>query len=397
MKRWRMLLAGAVVLALLAAVAALLLGRGEPQVQARLVALADAGAAGAEGYRRAEGPAEIVFPDDHGPHPDYQTEWWYYTGNLEGDDGRRFGYQLTFFRRALAPPALRAERASAWASDQVYMAHLALTDVDGGRHRAFERFARGAAGLAGARAAPYRVWLEAWSAEEVAPGVVRLRAAQEGVALDLLLTDRKGPILQGDDGYSRKGPQPGNASYYYSLTRLETSGTVRIAGAGYAVSGLSWMDHEWSTSGLAAGQVGWDWFSIQLDDGSELMVFQLRREDGSVDEFSSGTLIGADGGTRHLGRDAARDAAAFAFEIEVEATWRSPHTGATYPARWTVRVPGVDLVLEIEPLLADQELNVSYAYWEGAVRVVGARAGRAVAGSGYVEMTGYAGSMQGQF
>jgi predicted secreted hydrolase len=263
-----------------------------------------------------------------------------------------------------------------------------LTDVAGGRYSAFERFARGAAGLAGAQTSPYAVWLEDWRVEEVEPGVVRLQAAEEDVALDLVLIDRKGPITQGDRGYSPKGPD--NASYYYSLTRLETSGAVQVGQAVHPVSGLSWMDHEWSTSSLADDQVGWDWFSIQLDDGSELMVFQLRKEDGSIDPFSSGTFIGPDGSTRHLGRDE--------FEIRVDDNWRSPRTGATYPARWTVSVPAaVDLTLEIEPYLADQELAVSYAYWEGAVRVEGERAGQAVQGNGYVEMTGYAGSMQGQF
>ena len=390
MRRWVRVVLGIGLAVLLVAVAALLLRRESPQVEARLVALADDGSGdSAAGFLRAEGPVPLDFPAAQGPHPDYQTEWWYYTGNLTAEDGRHFGYQLTFFRRALVPPALRTGRESAWAADQVYMAHLALTDVAGKRHQALERFARGAAGLAGAVASPYRVWLEDWSVEEVDPGVLRMRAAAEGLALDLLLTDRKGPVLQGDRGYSPKGPQPGNASYYYSLTRLETSGTIQVAEAAYAVSGLSWMDHEWSTSGLAADQVGWDWFSIQLDDETELMVFQLRKEDGSIDPFSSGTIIAADGSTRHLDRDD--------FEIRVEDTWRSPDTGATYPARWTVTVPAADLRLEIEPYLADQELSVSYAYWEGAVRVEGQRAGEALRGSGYVEMTGYAGSMQGQF
>jgi predicted secreted hydrolase len=269
------------------------------------------------------------------------------------------------------------------------MGHLALTDVDGKDHQGFEHFSRGAAGLAGAQASPYRVWLEDWSVEEVAPGVSRLRAAQDGWALDLLLADEKGPILQGERGYSPKGPQPGNASYYYSLTRLETTGTVQVPGAAYPVDGWSWMDHEWSTSALAADQVGWDWFSLQLDDGSDLMVFQLRKEDGSIDPFSSGTFVAADGSTRPLSRDD--------FEIRVEDTWRSPATGASYPAAWTLSVPAVDLVLEIEPLLADQELTVSYAYWEGAVQAEGVREGRSVGGSGYVELTGYAASMQGQF
>jgi len=385
MKRRFTLLLTTGAVALLAGLLALLLPREEPQVQARLVALAD----DASGYLRAEGPLPLDFPTDHGPHPDYQTEWWYYTGNLRTADGRHFGYQLTFFRRALAPPSLHTARESAWAADQVYMGHLALTDVDGNRHQAFERFSRGAAGLAGAQASPYGVWLEDWSVEEVAPGTARLRAAQQGWVLDLLLSDQKGPILQGERGYSPKGPQLGNASYYYSLTRLETTGTVQVPGAVYSVDGWSWMDHEWSTSALAADQVGWDWFSLQLDDGSELMVFQLRKEDGSIDPFSSGTFVAPDGSTRHLGHDE--------FQIHVEDTWRSPHTGASYPAAWTLTVPAIDLRLEIEPYVADQELTVSYAYWEGAVQTGGARAGQSIGGSGYAELTGYAASMQGQF
>ena len=294
MKRWLRPLVTIGIMALMAGLLALFLPREEPLVRARLVVMAG----DSSGYLRAEGPVPLDFPADHGPHPDYQTEWWYYTGNLESEDGQHFGYQLTFFRRALAPPSLRTTRDSAWAADQVYMGHLALTVVDGRRYQAFERFSRGAAGLAGAQASPYAVWLEDWRVEEVAPGTVRLQATQEGWALDLLLSDRKGPTLQGDQGYSPKGPQAGNASYYYSLTRLESSGTVQVPGAAYAVDGWSWMDHEWSTSALAADQVGWDWFSLQLDDGSELMVFQLRKEDGSIDPFSSGTFVAPDGSRR---------------------------------------------------------------------------------------------------
>jgi predicted secreted hydrolase len=245
--------------AILVGVPGLLAGREAGQVRARLVAVA----AEEAGYRRADGPAAIEFPRDQGPHEDYQTEWWYYTGNLDTAEGRHFGYQLTFFRRALVPPAGREARASTWGADQVYMAHFALTDAGSGQYQAFERFSRGAAGLAGAQASPYQVWLDDWSVQEDVSGTVRLRAAQEGLALDLRLSDQKGPILQGDRGYSQKGPDPGNASYYYSQTRLETSGTVQAEGASYPVAGLSWMDHEWSTSSLSAGQVGWDWFSIQ--------------------------------------------------------------------------------------------------------------------------------------
>ena len=384
------ILIGLGLLAAMLATPLLLSQRREPEVQARLVALAEEDPQSVSaGYLRVTGPPDLAFPADHGPHLDYQTEWWYYTGNLVTDGGDRFGYQLTFFRRALTPPAQRSARSSAWAADQVYMAHLAVTDVVGKRFQSFERFSRGAAGLAGAAASPYHIWLEDWQMKEVEPGVVRMQASEGDLSLDLMLTDRKGPILQGDRGYSPKGPQPGNASSYYSLTRLETTGTLHQAGAAYKVRGLSWMDHEWSTSGLAANQIGWDWFSIQVDDGTELMVFQLRQEDGSIDPFSSGSFIAADGSARHLDRDE--------FTIQVEDSWRSPHSEAIYPAGWTVAVPALDLALEIEPLLADQELTVSYAYWEGAVRVEGQRAGKAIRGYGYVEMTGYAGSMQGQF
>ncbi len=353
----------------------------EPQARVRAVVEA----ADTTGFARATGPQPLSFPADFGPHPDYQTEWWYYTGNLDGPDGRHFGYQFTLFRRAAEPPAERQPRASEWGVEQIYMGHFALTDVAGERFRAFERFGRGAAGLAGAQAQPYRVWLEDWQVEEIAPGVTRLRAAEGDVAIDLTLTDTKGPVLQGDRGYSQKGPDPGNASYYYSLTRLATDGTVRIGDVSYPVTGLSWQDHE----SLAADQIGWDWFALQLDDGSELKAFHIREADGSVDPFSAGSFVAADGAVTRLGRDD--------FQIDVSDTWRSPRTGATYPAGWRVTVPSLDLTLDVKPWLADQELNVSYAYWEGAVKASGERARQPVGGNGYVEMTGYAGSMQGQF
>jgi predicted secreted hydrolase len=268
------------------------------------------------------------------------------------------------------------------------MAHFALTDVESGRFHSLDRFSRGAAGLAGAQASPYQVWLEDWSVEELEPGVYHLRAAQDDVAIDLRLSDLKGPVLQGDRGYSQKGPEPGNASYYYSLTRLASNGTVRVGETAYQVDGLSWMDHEFSTSALGPELVGWDWFSIQLDDDSELMVYQLRREDGSADPFSSGTYVDAAGNTTRLGQQD--------FAVTVNDTWRSPHSGATYPAQWTITVPSQDLILEITPYLADQELDASFIYWEGAVKIVGEHAGNEVSGNGYIELTGYAHSMQGQ-
>ena len=282
-----------------------------------------------QGFARATGPEPLVFPHDLGPHPDFQTEWWYYTGNLDSAEGQHFGYQLTFFRRALLPPALRQPRASAWAADQIYLAHFAVTDTSAGRYQATERFARGAAGLAGAQVEPYRAWLDDWFVELAGPGLYHLRAQEGGVAVDLSLHDSKGLVLQGDRGYSQKGPEPGNASYYFSQTRLESTGEVKAAGVAYPVSGLSWMDHEYSTSALAPNQVGWDWFSLQLDDGSELMLFQLRRDDGSLDPFSAGALIGPDGTTRPLRLGGA---GGLDFQISVNNSWRSPHSGAVYPA-----------------------------------------------------------------
>ena len=383
MKRSTSFFIGLAALLLILSLSALLLRRDEPRLQARLVVMTDE----VEGFQRVTGPQLFEFPVDHGPHHDFQTEWWYYTGNLDTVEGRHFGYQLTFFRRALVPPDHRPERSSDWATDQVYMAHFALTDVAGGHFHAFERFARGAAGLADAQGTPYRVWLEDWSVQQVQADAIRLRAAQDDLAIDLSLIDRKGPVLQGEGGYSEKGPGSGNASYYYSQMRLDSSGTIRVGDGLYQVRGLSWMDHEFSSSGLAPDQVGWDWFALQMDDGSELMVYQIRRTDGSVDPFSSGTLVTRDGRPRHLSRDD--------FSIRIDGTWRSPRSGATYPARWRVEVPLADLSLNIEPYLADQELDVSIIYWEGAVRVSGQRDGSSVSGSGYIEMTGYAYSMQG--
>ncbi|MBI3629765.1 MAG: carotenoid 1,2-hydratase, partial [Candidatus Rokubacteria bacterium] len=252
----------------------------------------------------------------------------------------------------------------------------------------------GHSGLASPRARPglvgaarlesqYRVWLEDWTAEGavVDGGPTRLRAAAEGVAIELALRSVKPVALQGDRGLSRKGPEPGNASYYYSLTRMDTTGTVAIEGEAWRVAGSSWMDREWSTSALGAGQVGWDWFALQLDDGRDLMFYRLRRRDGSTDRWSRGTLVARDGSTRPLGPDAVR--------VEALDTWRSPKSGAVYPSRWRLAVPAERLAVEVEPWLRDQELDLSVRYWEGAVRVAGTAAGAPVTGNGYVELTGY--------
>jgi predicted secreted hydrolase len=343
-----------------------------------------------EGYERAEGDRIFNFPADHGPHADYQTEWWYYTGTLETEDGRGFGYQLTFFRRALQPPDDRQDRSSPWAVEQIYMAHFTITNIQEEDFRFYERLERGAADLAGAEADPfYQVWLGDWSVEQLDSTTYHLLASADGLRLDLVLDDQKGVVLQGDNGYSRKGDLPGNASYYYSLTDMHTQGTLDWLGEEFIVQGKSWMDHEFSTSALAPEQIGWDWFALHLSDGSELMVYTVRRKDGSIDPLSTGTMIDPEGNIQSLQRQD--------FEIDVLTTWRSPHSGGVYPAEWAVRVPSENLYLEVTPVIPDQELMLSFVYWEGAVRVVGEHQGASLKGNGYVELTGYAHSMQGQF
>jgi predicted secreted hydrolase len=232
-----------------------------------------------------------------------------------------------------------------------------------------------------------QIWLEDWSLEQTGDSRYHLFADQGGVRISLDLLDQKGFVLQGDQGYSPKGPEAGNASHYISQTRLETVGTIQVQGVEYRLQGWSWMDHEFSTSALSAGQVGWDWFALQLDNGSEMMVFQLRREDGTVDPFSSGTLIFPDGTAQPLRKDD--------FSIQVLSTWTSPHSQAEYPSRWRIEVPSQRLILDIQPYLADQEHQLSTVYWEGAVAMRGMQDGVSVNGQGYVELTGYAGEITG--
>jgi predicted secreted hydrolase len=337
---------------------------------------------GGAGFEKAIEPREFVFPEDHGPHPGFRNEWWYITGNLDGDDGRRFGFELTIFRFALTP-SLPAAR-SGWRSNQVYIAHFAVTDADREQFFAAERFSRGALGLAGAQASPFRVWIEDWeivAAEPATPERWRLRASDPGFSLDLELAAAKPPVLNGDAGLSQKSAEAGNASYYYSMTRWLTRGSLQLDDDTFRVSGLSWLDREWSTSALGADQLGWDWFALQLSDGSDLMFYNLRKLDGSQDEHSAGTWIDGDGISLHLDRDD--------VEITVTDTWESPE-GGIYPSAWTLRAPVQGLDLRIRPVMADQELFTTVRYWEGAVDVEGHRHGAPIEGRGYVELTGYA-------
>lgn len=359
---------------------------GAHQVSGTLASTSEMAAPSLAGFPRITEPLPMGFPAAHGPHPAYQLEWWYYVGNLTTAEGRRFGYQLTFFRNALTPT--RVERASDWGTNQVYMAHFALSDIEAEQFHAQDRYTRGAAGLAGAQAEPYRVWLEDWSVEGVTPGVERLRAMNDGVAIDLALEWAKPAALHGNAGLSQKGAEAGNASMYYSLTRLPTQGTVTVDGQTFAVTGASWMDHEYGTSALDARAVGWDWFALQLDDDSELMLYRIRQADGTAEPQSGGSLIAPDGAVTPLAADE--------VQITVLDSWQSPDSGTRYPARWRIDIPRLALSLEVVPRMADQELRLDTTYWEGAVAVAGQRDGRPITGQGYVELTGYNGSLRGR-
>jgi predicted secreted hydrolase len=335
---------------------------------------------GTDGYAEAIEPRAFAFPKDHGPHPDFRNEWWYVTGNLDGEKSERFGFELTIFRFSLTPPRQFERNGSAWKSNQVYIGHFAITDVENGNFHVAQRYGRGALGLAGAGAEPFRVWIEDWTIESE-QSAWRLHARDGDIDIDLNLRPLKPPVPNGIDGLSQKSSEPGNASYYYSIPRIATNGDLKIGSAEFTVSGLSWLDREWSTSGLSPGQRGWDWFSIQLGDGSELMFYSLRKHDGSRDVHSAGTWVTAGGEGVHLHDDD--------VVISVEDYWESP-AGGTYPMGWRLRVPRANLELTVSPVLDAQELRTIVRYWEGAVDVVGRKAGEPIDGRGYVELTGYA-------
>ena len=328
----------------------------------------------------------FVFPRDHGPHPGFRQEWWYVTGNLDAAGGERFGFELTFFRFALAPPLAGAQPpdSSAWRTRTLYMAHFAVTDVARGRFRFAQKLSREALGLAGAQSEPLRVWIDDWSLADAPAGAGgwTLRAAQPGYQIELTLEPRGPPVLNGEAGLSRKSDEPSAASYYYSIPRLEARGRLLRDGRPLAVRGAAWLDREWGSGGLGARQAGWDWFALQLDDGSAVMFYALRDLDGRRDPHSAGTWVAADVvGEAHalLSADVA---------IDVTGEWRNAR-GERYPAGWRLRVPRLALDVSIHPVLADQELATTPRYWEGAVDVSGQRAGRSVRGRGYVELVGY--------
>ena len=345
-------------------------------------------------WKQATAGYSFEFPRDHASHPDYKIEWWYYTGNVKTREGRRFGYQVTFFRVGINHAPTNPSR---WAIRDLHMTHLAVSDPNGKRYRYAEKLSRGGPGLAGADAHRYNVWNDDWTAmldvgEDPGGGrrerhLVRASSAQAGV--DLILDPGKPPAINGINGISQKGAQAGNASHYYSLTRMPTRGSIVVDGEKFEVEGDSWMDHEFGTSFLEPEQRGWDWFAIQMSDGRELMLYQLRRASGSRDPRSSGTLVDRAGKTIHL--------ANADFTLTQGSAQFKSKNGAVYPLEWKVSVPSQRLELTVTTPLADQELSLEkstgIAYWEGMIDVAGTAGGNAVTGSGYLEMTGYHGSL----
>ena len=335
-------------------------------------------------WRQALPGYQFNFPRDHASHPEYKIEWWYYTGNLKSTAGEPFGFQFTFFRVGVDP---KPENPSRWAIRDLFITHLAVTNIKKHSFQFAEKINRAGIGWAGAAVDTYRVWNEGWVSRLDETGHHRLTALDAKLGIDLELEPGKPPVIHGSDGISQKGIQPGNASHYYSLTRMPTRGTLISHGIRYSVEGLSWMDHEFGTSFLEVGQLGWDWFSIQLDDETDLMLFQLRRSDGMPDTHSSGTLISSAGERQPIG--------SAEFQLHPVSIWTSPHSGAKYPIEWQISIPMLGLHLTVSTAVADQELqtkdSTAVTYWEGSAEAAGTLYRRKVQGRGYLEMTGYTG------
>jgi predicted secreted hydrolase len=308
----------------------------------------------------------FVFPRDHYSHDHFRTEWWYYTGHLRAGNGEEYGYQVTFFRSGVAEARANPSR---WAAKNLYLAHFAISDIPRKSFKYFERVNRAGLGQAGASEKEFHVWIGDW--EATGDGTTqRLRAGEDGFAVDLTLVSQKPPVIHGENGISQKGKGQGHASHYYSLTRLKTEGMLTVRGKSFPVSGLSWMDHEFGSTQLSPDQVGWDWFSLQFDDGTELMLYVIRKADGRPDPYSAGTYIESNG------------------------RWESPRGKGIYPVKWRLKVPAIGLDMIVTPVFPDQELDTAKStrviYWEGAVSADGTMHGRRLDGRGYVEMTGYA-------
>jgi predicted secreted hydrolase len=338
-----------------------------------------------EGWRLAAPGYEFRFPQDHGPHPDYQTEWWYLTGNLQTEDGREFGYELTFFRYGYRSPSQRTPVKSRFVMDDVKFAHFTITDVRSRRFQVAERTSRGAYGDAGFLSGSRLAWIGDWELDLADQFVAKAQNAD--CAIDFQLFPEKQPVLQGENGFSRKASSGDHASEYYSITRMHTQGSLVIAGQKFQVSGISWFDREWSTNQLAPDQVGWNWFGIQLDDGSDLMIYQIRLRGDAIDQCSSGKWIDRDGHSV--------DVANGEFTLQPTRYWTTPDKRATYPIGWHLKIEKLGLDVDVSTPVEEQELNVGVRYWEGCVRVRGTEQQHPVSGKGYLELTGFVGGTPG--
>jgi predicted secreted hydrolase len=326
------------------------------------------------------------FPADHFNHSAYQTEWWYYTGNLHDSSGHRYGFELTFFRQAIQlPPNALESTDPVWRPDQIYLAHLALTDINGHQFFHTERLNRPGPGLAGSDLTSHKYWNGNWQVSWSA-GEQHLQAVCDRFSLTLNLTPLKPPVINGENGISQKGPALGEASHYISFTRLSVAGT--LSGAGFqpaadlpvSLAGIAWMDHEFFTQPPNPTLAGWDWFSIQLTNKEELMLYRLRNKSGAISPYSSGTYVDSSGAAHHLTSNQ--------FTLEPGRRWH------TYPVDWQIAIPSLGLNLSEQTSLDNQELRTpaspSPTYWEGAVTYAGVIHQKPVKGVGYLEMTGYA-------
>ena len=343
------------------------------------------GALAAEPWARALAPWSWSFPRDYGAHPEFKTEWWYLTGNLDDDQGNPYGYELTFFRHGLQP--VPSQTNSAWAVRDVYFAHLAVTDVRSGKFLFAEKISRGALQEAECSNQDMSARLGNWSLRRDANSRLLFQAfdPDQRFGLDLSATPLKPLVFHGEKGLSRKSSTPGNASYYTSFTRLETSGHLLLGDRNLTVHGLSWFDHEFSTSALGQEQEGWDWFCLQFDSGEELMLYRMRNPGNHTDPSSSGTWIPAKGPTTSL--------QSADFTIRALEEWKTLD-GPVYPSGWKITVPSLHLEGEVQPLHLNQELRLKRTgkirYWEGACHFTGTKDGKPLSGRGYTELTGYA-------
>jgi len=339
-------------------------------------------AAGGQQYRVAVPGYRYEFPRDHFSHPDFQTEWWYYTGNVHSSDGHRFGFELTFFRQAVDRDP---KKTSTWDVHDLYLAHLALSDLDGRAFYHAERFNRSGPGIAGVSQKEARIWNGNWRIDWN-DDQQTLQAVDNRFTLQFHLRSEKPPIIHGENGVSQKAQGSGRASHYISLTRLSTQGQITLGAKQFEVSGFSWMDHEFFTHQLEVGQAGWDWFGLQLEDNTELMLFRIRRKDGSIDPYSSGTFVDTQGRSMHL------HGSEFALR-PLNDQWKSTATNANYPIHWRITVPKLHLDFETKTRLPSQELYGSSTlapnYWEGSIEIDGKHAETPLTGVGYLEMTGY--------